>query len=203
MKRVLLSVICFIVIQSTHANTASDILWRKLSDIHTMKASFSQHIYAKKRELSQSFGHMAFVRPNQFRWETQKPMEQLLIADGKKIWMYDVDLEQVTVKQQTESMGAAAGLFLSEDKSRLLHDFYVALEREGQAEIFTLKARAKEANIQRIMLCFDGEYLERMDLYDQLGQHTVVRFKKAKNNTVLSNQLFHFKPPTGVDVVEQ
>jgi len=203
MKRVLLGFVCCLVVQGAFSDTMSDVLWDKLSHIHTMTASFSQHIYAKKRELSQSSGNMAFVRPSQFRWETKKPMEQLLIADGKKIWMYDVDLEQVTVKQQTESMGAAAGLFLSDDKSHLLHDFHVEFEHEGKIEIFKLKARAKQANIQRVILRFEGEYLESMDLYDQLGQRTAVRFNKAKMNTVLSGKLFQFTPPAGVDVVEQ
>lgn len=203
MKRLFLGFICFFIIQPVFSDTINDVLWDKLSHIHTMTASFSQHIYAKKRKLSQSSGNMAFVRPSQFRWETKNPMEQLLIADGKKIWVYDVDLEQVTVKQQTESMGAAAGLFLSDDKSHLLHDFYVESEHEGHVEIFKLKARAKQANIQRVTLRFDGEYLESMDLYDQLGQRTTVHFNKAKMNTTLSEKLFQFTPPAGVDVVEQ
>ena len=203
MRHALLGFVCLLVAQSVCADSESDALWNKLSAIKSMQASFSQKIYAKKRELSQSSGDMAFVRPSQFRWNTQEPMEQLLIADGKKIWMYDVLLEQVTVKHQTESMGAAAGLFLSNDKSRLAHDFHVKSEHEGRAEIFTLKARAKQANIERMTLRFDDTHLESMDLYDQLGQHTVVRFNQAKMNIELPESLFQFTPPAGVDVVEQ
>ncbi|MDF1683568.1 MAG: outer membrane lipoprotein chaperone LolA [Legionellaceae bacterium] len=202
-SRVALGFVCFFMLQNAYAGEVSDILWGKLSHIHAMTASFSQQIYAKKRSLSQSSGSMAFVRPRQFRWETKKPLEQLLIADGQKIWMYDVDLEQVTVKPQTESMGAAAGLFLSENKSHLVSDFSVESERDGKLEIFKLKARGKQANIQRVILRFDGDYLASMDLYDQLGQRTVVRFDKAKMNLVLPENLFQFTPPVGVDVVEQ
>lgn len=201
--KALLGFFCFLMAQCVCADAMSDVLWDKLSAIQSMQASFTQKIYAKKRELSSSSGEMAFIRPGQFRWQTKEPMEQLLIADGKKIWTYDVLLEQVTVKQQTESMGAAAGLFLSDDKARLAHDFHVESEQQGVSEIFNLKAQLKQANIQRMTLQFKGARLERMDLYDQLGQHTVVRFKKAKMNLALSPKLFQFSPPAGVDVVEQ
>ncbi|MDF1827419.1 MAG: outer membrane lipoprotein chaperone LolA [Legionellaceae bacterium] len=203
MKRVILGLCYFLMLQNAYADEISDILWGKLSHIRAMKASFSQQIYAKQRVLTQSSGHMAFVRPRQFRWETTQPMEQLLIADGKKIWMYDVDLEQVTVKPQTESMGAAAGLFLSEKKANLTSDFLVNSEHDGQQDVFILKARGKQANIQRMVLRFAGDVLDSMDLYDQLGQRTAVRFNQAKINVVLPGHLFQFTPPAGVDVVQQ
>ncbi|NCT56899.1 MAG: outer membrane lipoprotein chaperone LolA [Legionella sp.] len=203
MKRIILGLFYFLMLQNAYADEISDILWDKLSHIRAMKASFSQQIYAKQRVLTQSSGKMAFVRPRQFRWETTQPMEQLLIADGKKIWMYDVDLEQVTVKPQTESMGAAAGLFLSENKVNLTSDFSVKSEREGKQEVFTLKARGKQANIQRMILRFAGDALESMELYDQLGQRTAVRFNQAKINVILPEHLFQFTPPEGVDVVQQ
>jgi|TARA_R110000868_G_scaffold334215_1_gene594898 outer membrane lipoprotein carrier protein len=201
--RVIVGLLCFLIVHNSCAAEMSDLLWDKLSHIHAMTASFSQYVYAKKRVIAQSSGHMAFVRPRQFRWETIKPMEQLLIADGQKIWIYDVDLEQVTVKPQTESMGAAAGLFLSEDKSQVVSDFHVESEHEGKLEIFKLKARGKQANIQRVILRFEGDYLASMDLYDQLGQRTAVRFTQAKINSILPKNLFQFTPPGGVDVVEQ
>jgi len=100
-------------------------------------------------------------------------------------------------------MGAAAGLFLSDDKSRLAHDFQVQSEQQGKEEFFKLKAHAKQANIQRMTLRFKGARLESMDLYDQLGQHTVVRFSQVNVNMALSEKLFQFSPPAGVDVVEQ
>jgi len=203
MKLVISGFLCMLMIQSVYADVVSHVLWDKLSHIHAMTASFSQCMYVNKREISQSFGTMVFVRPNQFRWATKKPMEQLLIADGKKIWMYDVDLEQVTVKQQTASMGAAVGLFLSDDKSRFLHDFDVKSDIRDTIEVFQLQAHAKQANIQRITLSFQGEYLVSMELYDQLGQHTVIRFSKIEINKKLSQSLFQFIPPKDVDVVEQ
>lgn len=205
MIRMILGVLCLLITQNIHANDANvhDLLWNKLIYIKAMQASFSQQIYAKQRVITQSSGNMAFVRPRQFRWETKEPMEQLLVADGKKIWMYDVDLEQVTVRPQTESMGAAAGLFLSDNKADFISDFSVKSERNGKQDVFTLKARGKQANIQRMILRFAGDALESMDLYDQLGQRTAVRFNQAKINVVLPEHLFQFTPPEGVDMVQQ
>lgn len=201
--RVIVGFFCFFMLQNAFAGGASDLLWDKLNYIHSMTASFEQKTYAKKRAIAQSSGDMAFVRPRQFRWQTKEPMEQLLIADGQKIWMYDVELEQVTVKPQTELMGAVAGLFLSEDKSHLVSDFDVESKRDGKLELFKLKARGKHVNIQRFILRFKDDYLESMDLYDQLGQRTAIRFSQAKTNVNLPENLFQFTPPEGVDVVEQ
>ena len=203
MKKLFLGIFLSCLAHHVCADTASDALWDKLGAIKSMTASFSQQIHAKQREIARSSGDMSFVRPGKFRWKTQQPMEQLVIADGKKIWIYDVDLEQVTVKKQTESMGSAAGLFLSEDRTHLAHDFHVVSDQQGETEVFNLKAQAKQANIQRVMLRFEGARLDRMDLYDQLGQHTVVDFQHVKTNIALSSKLFQFSPPTGVDVVEQ
>ncbi len=130
-------------------------------------------------------------------------MAQLLVVDGKKIWLYDVDLEQVTVKPQKDAMGAAAGLFLDGSKQQLANDFAVTQNQEGALDIFELQATAKNANIQKMILRFDGKTLQSMDLYDQLGQVTAVTFKHIETNPTLSAKLFRFSPPAGVDVVEQ
>lgn len=185
------------------AETPGDRLWEKLAAIRTMDASFTQKVFAKKREISASSGTMAFERPGHFRWETKKPMEQLLVADGKKFWLYDIDLEQVTVKPQAEIMGAAAGLFLGDNRAQLTKDFEVTQVEEKQRSVFDLRALSKEANIQRMVLRFDEAILHSMDLYDQLGQRTVIAFQKVQQNETLSPKLFRFSPPKGVDVVEQ
>ncbi|MCH9755676.1 MAG: outer membrane lipoprotein chaperone LolA [Gammaproteobacteria bacterium] len=185
------------------SDSASDLLWDKLTHISSMSASFTQKINAKTREISKSAGTMAFERPGHFRWQTKTPMKQLLVADGEKFWLYDVDLEQVTVRPQTEVMGAAAGLFLGDSRARFVHDFKVTEVHEDKMDVFKLQATAKQANIQRMALWFEGTQLKRMDLYDQLGQRTAIHFKKVKNNVALSPKLFRFSPPAGVDVVEQ
>jgi outer membrane lipoprotein carrier protein len=203
MTRFLTFVVTALLMHGAQAESVGDVLWDKLGAIHAMKASFTQRMYSKKRELSKSSGEMAFERPGHFRWQTKEPMAQILVADGTKVWLYDVLLEQVTVKPQTETMGAAAGLFLNDDKARFVHDFEVEQQEKNKQLIFDLHARSKQANIQRMTLRFKQDALASMDLYDQLGQRTVVAFEEVNINPTLSENLFRFTPPPGVDVVEQ
>src|SRR5262245_18696546 len=92
------------------SETAGEDLQAKLNAMRCLTAEFKQVIKSKDKEISSSSGTMALERPGRFRWQTSEPMEQLVIADGKKLWVYDVDLEQVTVKKQEKQLGGTAGL---------------------------------------------------------------------------------------------
>jgi outer membrane lipoprotein carrier protein len=194
-----------LLLMSQHAwcDEVSTTLQAKLNAIRTMNASFSQVVKAKKHEVSRSSGTMALFRPGRFRWETKKPMEQLVVADGKHLWIYDVDLEQVTVKKQEQGVGGTAGLFLSGYDDTVARDFDVTTYEEGDKQYFDLHAKSSKANFQRVKLIFVGERLKGMELYDQLGQHTDVNLSNIKHNPTLSTALFKFKTPKGVDVVDQ
>ncbi|MDX2345404.1 MAG: outer membrane lipoprotein chaperone LolA [Legionella sp.] len=204
-KKLILGCLVFGVIlsQAAWSDNAGEVLWDKLRAIESMQADFKQKVTAKKRVLSQSAGKMALERPKHFRWQTKTPMEQVLVADGQKFWLYDVDLEQVTVRPQAGLEGAAAGLFLGDNKARFLHDFKVTAGQVDKQDVFKLQAIAKQANIQKMTLRFDGALLRAMDLYDQLGQRTAIEFTQVENNLVFSPDLFGFSPPKGVDVVTQ
>ncbi|QBR83956.1 outer membrane lipoprotein chaperone LolA [Legionella israelensis] len=186
-----------------YSETAADILQKKLNDIRTMTASFSQVVNAKNRQVSQSSGTMALSRPGRFRWDTKSPMPQLVVADGERMWVYDVDLEQVTVKKQKKSLGGTAALFLSGYDDTVARDFDVKLNEKGKTQHFDMKAKQPGNGFQRVKMIFKGESLQRLDLYDQLGQITKVRFNGVKINPQLAQKLFKFKPPKGVDVIKQ
>lgn len=188
---------------SSYAETAADLLQEKLNAIKTMEASFKQVVKAKNRVLTRSNGKMALARPGRFRWDTKDPMPQLVIADGKKMWVYDVDLEQVTVRKQEKSMGGTAALFLSGYDDTVARDYEVKQINKGSLVGFDMKARENKSGFQRVKLFFKKEALCALELYDQLGQVTEVDLKKIKINPKLSEQLFQFKPPKGVDVVKQ
>ncbi len=202
-KKVFLGLLCVCMTSLAWGETAGDTLWNKLSHISSMRATFAQKVTAKQRQLSKSSGVMAFERPGHFYWKTKKPMQQLLVADGKKFWVYDVDLEQVTVRPQKEIIGAAAGLFLGDDRTRFFKDFTVTEAEKDGTDVFQLAATSKSANIPRMTLRFKAFKLMGMDLYDQLGQKTAIRFQEVQTNVALSPKLFSFSPPAGVDVVEQ
>jgi outer membrane lipoprotein carrier protein len=188
---------------SLFAETAAELLQTKLNAIRTMTANFNQIVKAKSREVSRSSGTMALERPGRFRWQTKDPMEQLVIADGKKMWIYDVDLEQVTVKKQDKGLGGTAALFLSGYDDTVTRDFEVTQEIKGKQFAFDLKSKNDKANFQRIKMVFTDNDLTGLELFDQLGQVTTVKLLKIKSNPKLEPKLFQFKPPKGVDVVQQ
>lgn len=189
--------------QYASCDVVSDALQAKLNSIHTMSASFSQVVHVKKREISRSSGSMALSRPGHFRWQTKSPMEQLVLADGQRLWIYDVELEQVTVKKQEKGLGGTAALFLSGYGDTVTRDFNVTTYNKSNKAYFDLYSKSNKANFQHIKLLFVGDELSGLELYDQLGQHTVVVLSHRRNNPTLASALFKFKTPKGVDVVEQ
>ena len=202
MKKVML---CALLFWGTPGwcDAISDALQVKLNAIHTMSATFSQVVYAKKREISRASGTMALARPGHFRWQTEKPMSQWVIADGRHLWVYDVDLEQVTVKKQDKGMGGTAGLFLSGYNDTVAKEFNVTVKKQQTRDYFDMHAKSSKANFQRVKLTFANHELTAIELFDQLGQHTDIHLTQIKTNPTLSNALFQFKIPKNVDVVEQ
>ena len=198
---------CFVLLFYSGLNSFADtpvlLLQKKLESIHSMRSDFTQSVYAKQRKLSSSSGVMALQRPGRFLWETKAPMLQKVISDGSRLWVYDVDLEQVTVSSQKKGLGPTAALFLSDDKTSIERDFKVNLDQKGNHFVFEMKTKSTQANIQRMILRFEGEALGGMDLFDQLGQRTQIVFTRPTMNLMLPSYLFQFKPPKGVDVVKQ
>lgn len=191
------------VSQMVLANTPSEIVQSKLNALKTMSANFTQVVNAKHREISHSSGLMALSRPGRFRWETKNPMEQVVVADGNRLWIFDKDLEQVSVKKQEKSIGGMVGLFLSGYNDTVARDFDVVMKSNGSKETFDMKAKSTKSSFQRVKLVFDGAALCGIVLYDQLGQCTDVSLTQIHVNPKLAASMFQFKVPRGVDVVEQ
>ncbi|MGQ3888935.1 outer membrane lipoprotein chaperone LolA [Legionella sp. CNM-1927-20] len=202
MKRIMiLALITFLT--NVWAQTPAEEVQTKLNAIRSMSAGFDQIVTAGKREVSQSSGKMALVRPGRFRWETKSPLEQLVVADSKRLWVYDVDLEQVTVKKQEPGLGGTPGLFLSGYDNSVTRDFDVTTKDKKGIRTYILKAKSPKENFQTVQLTFNGDALSVIEFFDQLGQHTIVKLKNVQTNPPLANKLFQFKPPKGVDIVEQ
>lgn len=196
---IFLSLTCTLV----WAKTPAEDLQERLNAMQTLQASFKQVVKARQKLISQSSGSMALQRPGRFRWETQSPMAQLIVADGKKMWIYDVDLEQVSVKKQGKGIGGTAALFLSGYDDTVSKNFDVTSSEEGKNQHFYLKSKSNKDSFQRVELVFAGNNLQSLKLFDQLGQITDVKLNNIKSNPALSGKLFAFKPPKGVDVVQQ
>lgn len=202
MRKILSCVLCFFL-PAVMAATPAETVQSKLNAIKTMKANFSQVVTAEQREISRSAGSMALMRPGKFRWQTRTPMAQIVVADGQKLWVYDVELEQVTVKKQEKGLGDTAALFLSGYNDRVARDFSVKHRVKAGRDYFDLNPKNKQGNFSSVILVFAAAELQGITFFDQLGQKTEVKLSQIKNNAAVSSDLFKFSPPRGVDVLEQ
>ena len=197
MKRYLLFLVFFTF--SACAATSSQQLQARLNNLITMQAKFQQIVRDEKGNIiDKSSGKMAVSRPGKFSWETIKPLYQLIVADGVKLWIYDRDLEQVTVRPQKQSLANTPALFLSGDAKQLEKNYRVSYQHKH----FILNPKDPDNHFQTIELWFKRSQLTAMRFEDQLGHHVDLTFSRVKVNTKLSKQLFHFIPPKGVDVVQ-
>jgi outer membrane lipoprotein carrier protein len=175
-----------------------------LTGVQTLEANFEQVVTDRNGKLVQrSTGVMQFSRPGRFRWEYVKPYTQIIVGDGEKLWLYDPDLNQVTVRKLTESIGSSPAALLAGD-NQLERDFI--LSDAGQADkLAWVEAipKSKESTFERVRLGFEGASLDVMELFDNFGQKTVIRFSLLERNPKIPASVFKFSPPKGADVITQ
>ncbi|CAN5415536.1 outer membrane lipoprotein chaperone LolA [soil metagenome] len=176
-----------------------------LGTTKTMQANFSQALTnGKGKNLQNSNGTMAIQRPGRFRWTITNPNKQVLIADGRYLWVYDQDLSQVTRKNLQQALGNTPALLLSGSTHSLAQDFNIkVLIDNAQTQAFLLTPKSQDTLFKSIQIDFARNALRRMVLLDNLGQISTLRFSQARNNIALSPNLFRFKPGRGVDVIQE
>jgi outer membrane lipoprotein carrier protein len=174
------------------AATPQAQLAQLLSNFNSMQANFVQSTATQK-----TTGQMAMQRPGKFRWQVQKPSQQLIIADGSTLWIYDADLQQATKQKLNYQRSDNPAMLLSGSVENLQKNFIIT----KAAEWFTLKPRSKHGMFQNIQLLFINGKLKIMYIIDNLGQHSVIKFSKVRINLKINPDLFKFKPGRGVDVV--
>jgi outer membrane lipoprotein carrier protein len=172
----------------------------------TVHANFSQTMVNDRSEvLQENTGDFYWQRPGKFNWHTKAPNEQWIIADGKKTWIYDVDLAQVTERLQNKTMGNTPALLLTGDSEKIVRQFKINLLRDNEDEkIFQLIPKAnKNDSMSSMILIFNDKILTAIELADKLGQTTTIRLMDAKVNQPLAARLFQFSVPKNVDVVRE
>lgn len=187
-------------------SAAAADLTTMLNDVRTMQASFTQTVYDNHGKAVQvSHGQMALQRPGKFRWDVKKPIPQLIIANDSKLWIYDPDLEQVTIRSLQHAAGETPALFLSHVDNTLQNDFTVqsVVAKPKEWEWFKLIPKKSDSMFASIMMGFGQQQIQEMRLQDHLGHTTVIQFDKAKVNTALAGSLFIFKAPANVDVIDE
>ena len=166
-------------------------------------ARFEQQVFDRSGKVVESAaGTFAFARPGKFRWTYEKPHKQVLVADGAKLWIHDPDLNQVAVKRMDRAISSTpAALLAGKDDITALFTLRDAGTAEG---VSWVEATPKEADtgFERVRLGLRGKSLAAMELHDQLGGRTMLRFSDLKANAAPAPETFRFTPPPGADVVE-
>ena len=175
------------------------------------RAQFVQQVSSPPKEgqsarVRNSSGSLEFVRPNRFRFVFKKPLEQVIVADGQTLWLYDVDLAQATARKQAQTLGATpAALIASATDLRAMElefELSNAAASEGQEWVLA-RPRSKDGGLQAVRIGFKGASLATLEILDSFGQRSLMQFTQFEANPALDNSLFQFKPPAGVDVLRQ
>ena len=168
----------------------------------TMRAQFSQVVNDKQgRKIQEVNGTMQLQRPNKFRWDYKKPYEQQIVSDGKQVFLYDTELQQVTIRELSKSLGSSPAALLAGgeavEKSFTLKN---AIRKDGLTWVLALP-KDKESGFDRVLLGFKADKLRKMELYDSFNHITHIAFDEVERNPILQEATFLFTPPEGVDVV--
>jgi len=201
-RRLLLAAL--LLASSVASAAGTDLLKNFLAQTGAAKARFAQMVLDKNMKmLQQAQGTMAFSRPGKFRWEYDKPYEQTIVGDGQKLWIYDKDLNQVTVRKLDRALGASpAALLAGSNEIEKSYNVSSAGTRDG-FDWLEAVPRTQDTAFERIRLGFARNNLEVMELRDQFGQTTVIRFADLERNPKLPDTMFRFSPPKGADVISE
>lgn len=196
---------CWALTSFAWAGAGMDALSGFLAQAQTAQGSFTQTLFDKKgaRVEEPASGHFLFSRPGKFQWETTKPYPQNIVSNGKTLWLYDPDLQQVTVKKLSNALTGtpAAILFGQADLSAS----FALKELPAREGLSWVEAKPKTAGgtFAQIDLGFDSQgTIAVMELSDNFGQRTLLRFSSVKLNVAVQPSQFEFKVPEGADVFE-
>jgi outer membrane lipoprotein carrier protein len=195
-----------LVLATLPAAAADDSLSRVeawLKSVKTLSADFVQVVRNSDGQIiSRVTGTLSLLRPDRFRWDYRDPYVQVIVADGRKLWLYDADLEQVTVRPLESGLGSTPAMLLSGAGSVGESFSAGAVERDGELTWCRLVPRQHGSDFESVSLGFDDRGgLVAMELVDKLSQSTELDFSDVSLNRKLDPALFQFTPPKGADVI--
>lgn len=190
--------------QASPASAASQ-LGELLARMETLDADFQQRILdAKGSRLQEVSGHLSLARPGKFYWQTENPFPQTVVSDGETLWLFDPDLEQVTVQKTDPSQNRTPAMLLSGNIDSIEERFTISLTRDSaQFKEFRLIPTGQESLFEELRLSFASGELVSLLLSDSLGQRTSIELFSARLNPVLPEERFTFTIPQGIDVIMQ
>ena len=187
------------------AKTASQELVQLLKDVDTFRANFEQRLVSPKGTVIQEVkGLLKAKRPGLFYWYTLPPLEQTIVTDGEKVWMYDPDLEQVTIQNLSHQLSNTPALLLSGEVTDIERHYKVKnVTTEKDKQSYLLEPKSQESLFVSLYLSFHNQQLTLMQLKDSLGQETTLKFFKQGINRDVDDSDFHFEIPEGIDVIRE
>ena len=177
---------------------------RFFNEINTLEAQFTQIVLDENMTaVDDGHGTVWIKRPGRFRWNYAPPDAQEIVGDGKRVWLYDIELEQITVRNQAEALGRAPAILLAGTGN--LEPTYAMQDigRHGQVDWVSLIPEDPQSGFTEVRIGFEANRLRLMELVDTLDQRTRISFANLKENESLAEQIFQFIPPDGVDVIDQ
>jgi outer membrane lipoprotein carrier protein len=199
--------LCLLYSSVLWASPSGDALKALLASVNSMEAKFQQKVSNENGKILQtSAGVFALKKPKQFRWEIKGNAARLVVSNGKKVWDYDEDLAQVSVRSLSTQEQKLPIFFLSGDTSALEKNFEIKQCAATQNTCFELVPRVSENQekqdiFQKIRLQFKDKVLVELETLDELGQKTIFKFSDVKTNPAIPDNRFQFVPPKGVDII--
>ena len=185
------------------AATATDNLNRFFQELKTLRAEFSQVVLDENLvPLEESAGRLWISRPGRFRWNYYPPFAQQIVADGNRIWIYDIELEQATVRDQRSVLERTPALLLA-GQGDLRTDYVIEdLGQQGSVVWISLQPKASEGSFAEVQLGFQNDTLRLIQLLDHLDQITRIVLSHVEENPQIPASQFRFTVPVGVDLIE-
>ena len=207
MTRLFFALLC-LALQAVLLPSASasglDRMKEYFQNIQTAQADFHQVVTDKQGHKTQEVtGTMLLQKPSKFRWDYHKPFVQKIVGDGEKVWLYDPDLNQVTVRSFTKALGSTPAALLAGGKEMERLFTIKEFSRKGELEWVMAIPKASETGFERLFLGFKGDALMEMELLDSFGNRTSIEFINVQRNPKLSAEVFKFTPPADADVLSQ
>lgn len=197
-----LHLLIFLVFGTTCFANPASALEKELRNIHSVTANFTQTVTNPKSTIKQvTQGNTAWEQPNQFIWHVKTPVNQLIMSNGKQLWLYQADLKQVTQQKLSHSLNNTPLQVITQPHPHLVSQFLIHEGVNKNATVFTLIPKNDQSQFKTVTLTFFNHMLTHMTLINSLNQTVSIDFSNIKTQVHFPKNTFEFKTPKGVDVV--
>ncbi|MGI9311796.1 MAG: outer membrane lipoprotein chaperone LolA [bacterium] len=195
---------CAFAPTSVVAGVAVESLQRFFDQVETFEARFTQVVLDEDlNAIDDGRGTVWIKRPGRFRWDYEPPDAQEIVGDGERVWLYDIALEQVTVRDQSRALGRTPAILLAADGEINGHYEVEEIGTQGRFDWVNLIPIDSHSGFAEVRIGFEDRVLRLMELIDTLDQRTRISFAAVTENAALADRIFEFAPPDGVDVIDQ